>query len=80
MKINPETLKKVLFKVAQTRPDEISCDTCYQELDRFAEMLNAGEKAETILPLVQHHLEMCANCDEEFKALVASLEGTANLD
>lgn len=76
MKIQPETLKKLLIKISKTRPDEIGCDTCFQELDRFADMLKNGEEPAVVMPLIQHHLEMCGNCDEEFKALIQSLEET----
>lgn len=77
MKIQPETLKKLLIKISNTRPDEIGCDTCFQELDRFADMLKNGEEPATIMHLVQHHLEMCGNCNEEFEALLLALEETS---
>lgn len=74
MKFKTETIKKVIEGIGATRPDEIGCDTCYEELNRFAEMLKTGEDPAQILPLVQHHLKMCGNCNEEFEALLLALE------
>ncbi len=74
MKFKSETIKKVIMGIAKTRPDEIGCDTCYEELHRFADMLKDGEDPAQIMPLVQHHLNMCGNCGEEFEALLTALE------
>lgn len=74
MNLKPETLKKVLYKVSETRSDEISCDTCFEEVDRFAEMLRSGDSPEKVMPLVKHHLKMCGNCTEEFEALIEAIE------
>ncbi|MBW8011144.1 MAG: hypothetical protein FVQ83_07885 [Chloroflexi bacterium] len=74
MKFKSETMKKVIMGIAATRPDEIGCDTCYEYLHRFADMLKNGEDPAKVLPLVQHHLEMCGSCGEEFEALLLALE------
>lgn len=73
MSLDKHTLRKLLEIIALTRPDEIECDSCYAELDRFAEMLVAGKDPNTILPLVRHHLEICGACSEEFDALLKTL-------
>ncbi|HIC89847.1 MAG TPA: hypothetical protein EYP04_10660 [Anaerolineae bacterium] len=68
-----DTLKEIVHGVMNTRPDEISCDECFQELDRFAELVLAGKNAIEAMPLVQDHLDRCSNCREEFEALLAAL-------
>ncbi|HEX9118120.1 MAG TPA: hypothetical protein VGA61_18795 [Anaerolineae bacterium] len=72
--LNPKSLKKMIGMVADTRPDEIGCDECFEQLDRFAEMMLAGKKAAEALPLIQQHLDRCDDCREEFEALLAALQ------
>ncbi len=68
-----ETLKKMVRAVITTRPDEIGCDECFEQMDRFAEMALAGKEIPEAMPLVQDHLERCDDCREEFEALLAAL-------
>lgn len=73
MKLEPATLKQMVRNVLTTRPDEIGCDECFEQLDRFVEMTLAGKNAAEAMPLVQDHLERCRNCREEFEALLTVL-------
>ena len=73
MQIKPEKLKQIVRMIARTREEEIGCEKCYAEMDRFVDMLIAGKKPEEAMPLVQHHLEMCGDCHEEFEALFEAL-------
>ena len=77
MKPQSETLKKMVRGVVTTRPDEIGCDECFEQLDRFIEMVLAGKNAAEAMPLVQDHLERCDDCREEFEALLAALRALA---
>lgn len=71
--LEPETLKQMVRNVLTTRPDEIGCDECFEQLDRFVEMTLAGKNPAEALPLVQDHLERCHDCREEFEALLEAL-------
>ena len=73
MELDLDTLKKMVRDIFSTRPDEIGCDECFEELDRFVELVLAGKNAAQALPLVQDHLERCSDCHEEFEALLAAL-------
>ena len=73
MKLDSAMLKQVVREVVTTRPDEIGCDECFEQMDRFAEMTLAGKSAAEAMPLVQDHLERCSSCREEFEALLAAL-------
>jgi hypothetical protein len=73
MRIQEETLRKIIEKIALTRTDEIGCETCFAEVDRFVDMLVAGEDPRNVMPLVEHHLQVCGNCHEEFEALLDAL-------
>ncbi|HZD58340.1 MAG TPA: hypothetical protein VE136_16530 [Anaerolineales bacterium] len=73
MNLSPEVLKKIVTRVANTRPDEISCAECFDELDEFAELVLSGKSVDEARPLVQDHLKRCKDCREEFEALLDSL-------
>lgn len=73
MNLEPETLKRMVRDVLTTRPDEVGCDECFEQLDRFVEMTLAGKSAAESLPLVQDHLSRCRDCREEFEALLEAL-------
>ena len=73
MELEPATLKRMARSILTARPDEIGCDECFEQLDRFVEMTLAGKNAAEAMPLVQDHLERCVDCREEFEALLAAL-------
>jgi hypothetical protein len=77
--LNPKSLKKMVRMVAATRPVEIGCDECFQQLDRFVEEVLAGRNAAEAMPLVQEHLDRCDDCREEFEALLAALQAGGNM-
>ncbi len=70
------SIKQMVQMIAETRPDEIGCDECFEQLDHFAELVLAGKSAAEALPLVQDHLDRCRDCHEEFEALLAALRAT----
>lgn len=74
----PGQVASMVRMVANTRPDEIGCDECFEQLDRFAELHLAGKSASEALPLVQDHLDRCGDCREEFELLLASLQADAS--
>jgi len=71
--MNQEKLQRIVRALINTREDELSCDECFELLDRFAEMVLNGKPAAETLPLVQHHLNLCMDCQEEFDALMKAL-------
>jgi hypothetical protein len=73
MNLEPEALKRMVRNVLSTRPDEVGCDECFEQLDRFVEMTLAGKNAAEAMPLVQDHLTRCRDCREEFEALLEAL-------
>jgi len=73
MTLDLDTLKQMVRGIITTRPDEIGCDECFEQLDRFVEMKLAGKNAAEAMPLVEDHLERCDDCREEFEALLAAL-------
>lgn len=75
--LEPDMLKGMARGIMSARPDEIGCDECFEQLDRFVDLTLAGKNAAEAMPLVQDHLNRCGDCREEFKALLAALRSVA---
>lgn len=75
--LRPEELVAMVRMLSTTHPDEIGCDECFGQLDRFAEMKLTGMGAAEAMPLVQDHLDRCNDCREEFEMLLQALQANA---
>jgi hypothetical protein len=49
---------------------EVSCETCFEQLDAFVELELAGADADGRLPGMRAHLESCPACDEDHRSLL----------
>ena len=70
-------LKGLVRDIMTALPDELGCDECLDQLDRFIELVLADKNAAEAMPLVQDHLERCGDCREEFQGLLAALQALA---
>ncbi len=73
---SPEALEKMVRALEQTRDVEITCDEVLAVLDQVAEAMLRGEDVARLMPLVQHHLDTCADCREELEALLRILRAS----
>ena len=48
---------------------EVSCDDCFDELDRYVEAELAGADPEAAVPGLAAHLEGCPACAEDYASL-----------
>lgn len=55
---------------------ELSCDQCFEELDRYVELGLAGADADARVPGMRAHLEGCPACGEDYQSLRALIEGS----
>jgi hypothetical protein len=53
---------------------ELTCEQCFDELDRYVELERAGADAEAAVPGMGAHLEGCPACREDHESLAALLE------
>jgi hypothetical protein len=67
-------LRKLVNSVYKTQEVEYDCNQVYELLDQYVEMVNRGEDAAQLMPLVKQHLELCKDCREEFEALKHVME------
>ena len=52
---------------------EVTCEQCFEQLDRYVELQLAGAEADTALPGLCVHLEGCPACQEDFDSLFSFL-------
>ena len=50
---------------------ELTCEQCFEELDRYVELELAGAPADEQVPGMRAHLEGCPACDEDHRSLLA---------
>lgn len=48
---------------------ELSCEQCFQDLDRYVEFEIAGHDADARIPGMRAHLRGCPACAEEHESL-----------
>ncbi len=75
--LDPSVLKGMARGIMTTRPDEIGCGECFEQLGQFVDLALAGRDASGALPLIQDHLDRCPDCLEELDALLAALDAVA---
>lgn len=66
-------LDKLMRALARTSDIEIGCDACFEQMDRFAEIVVSGTGAATAMPLVHDHLRKCEDCREKYEALLIAI-------
>ena len=74
--MNEETRNR-LARVLGPADPEVTCEVCFEELDRFVELELAGDDAEAAVPGMTAHLEGCPACAEDHASLRALLEAGA---
>ena len=52
---------------------ELSCEQCFEQLDRYVELERAGKGADAAVPGMRAHLEGCPACNEDHASLIALL-------
>jgi hypothetical protein len=50
---------------------ELTCEECFELLDRYVELELAGQDADAAVPGMRAHLQGCPACDEDHDALAA---------
>ena len=66
---------RLLHRLLGPAGPELTCEQCFEELDRYVELELAGADAGTAVPGMAAHLEGCPACAEDHASLVALLRG-----
>jgi hypothetical protein len=74
--LTPGQVHELLATVAQTVPDAMTCDQCFELLAVLADSDVTGRKPAVSLEAVTTHLKQCPCCAYEYETLLESLETT----
>ena len=66
--IDPKPLVARLLGPAEP---EVSCEVCFEELDRYVDLELAGVDADAAIPGLRAHLDGCPACREDHDSLLA---------
>jgi len=68
-----ESVRRIMRQLEATQTDELACDEVLRLMDECAEAAVQGQDVAALLPLFQRHVEMCADCREEYEGLLRLL-------
>lgn len=63
--------ERVLARLVGPAGPELTCEQCFEELDRYVELQLAGARADVEVPGMRAHLQGCPACDEDHQSLLA---------
>jgi hypothetical protein len=69
----PSRENKLLGRLLGPAGPEVSCDRCFEQLDRYVELELAGGDADAAMPGMRAHFQGCAACAEDRESLRALL-------
>jgi len=67
-------MQKLMQMVSMTEEQELTCDEVFALVDQFAELVQQGQDASGLMPMVQKHLDLCPDCREEYESLLAMIK------
>ena len=77
MKPRPEIDRSTLARLVGSAGPELTCEECFAELDRYAELELAGSDADAAVPGMRAHLDGCPACHEDHESLLALIRSEA---
>jgi hypothetical protein len=60
---------EILSRALGPGAPELTCEQCFEELDRYVELKLAGAAADERVPGMRAHLDGCPACAEDFNSL-----------
>ena len=63
--------QQLLARLLGPPGSELTCEQCFDQLDRYVELELAGAPADEHVPGMRAHLEGCPACDEDHGSLLA---------
>jgi anti-sigma factor RsiW len=68
-------LRQALVRLLGPAEAELSCEACFEELDRYVDLELAGADAAAAVPGMAAHLVGCPACREDHESLRALVGG-----
>jgi hypothetical protein len=66
---------RLLSRALGPAEPELTCEQCFEELDRYVELERDGVDADAAVPGMRAHLRGCPACEEDHRSLLALLDG-----
>ncbi len=70
---DPLRTADLLARLLGPADPELTCEECFEELDRYVELELAGREADAMVPGMRAHLEGCPACREDHDSLASLL-------
>ncbi len=77
--MDSEALPLIVRRLLGPLGPEVTCETCFAELDHYVELELTDRDAEAAVPGMRAHLDGCPACAEEHASLAALLRSQADL-
>lgn len=74
MALSEKEIAGLMRLVGLTKDEEINCEQCLALVAEFAEQQLAGRSISEGLKAVEHHLDVCPECREEYESLQKALK------
>jgi hypothetical protein len=74
MSLSKQEIDRLMRMIGLTNEHEIDCECCLARVSEFAERELAGQSIPAALEAVEHHLSLCAECCEEYQALLRAIK------
>jgi hypothetical protein len=71
----PPSSDRLVSRLLGPAGPELSCDECFDQLDRYVELQVAGSDADAAILGMRAHLEGCSACAEDHESLRALIAG-----
>jgi hypothetical protein len=69
----PNNSDRLVARIVGPADPEVSCEECFEQLDRYVELELAGADADAALPGMRAHFQGCSACAEDRESLRAFL-------
>ena len=76
--MSPRDENALLRALLGPKGPELSCEECFDELDRYVELELAGASADEAVPGMRAHLEGCPACHEDHLSLLKFVEDNSS--
>jgi hypothetical protein len=71
---DPERRDDLLARLLGPSGPELTCEQCFEQLDRYVELELSGADADAAVPGMHAHLDGCPACAEDHDSLHALVE------
>ena len=63
-----------------TNETEVDCDACFEAMAEFAECQLSGASVPDALVLIDDHIKICVDCEEQYQILKTTISEMDDLD